>query len=109
MTFYPIVVLGKNENTVIVRPKERRDIINIKVPEGHILFLQLLEIDKWYPDTEYQVFIDGEFVYSYKREGRYLYDPPYVVKRELRIVGINNSNEELPMGVFIDGVVLIKK
>ena len=106
MNFYPITILGKNENSVNVKPGEVKDIIRIKVPKGYLLFVYSIEIDKWYPNARYEVWMDGELVYSYNREGRFNYDPPYVVKKELRIVGVNYSSEELPMGAFVDGVVM---
>jgi len=105
MKFYPLSLLGPNSRTITIDPKSQADIIRIKVPEGYTLYLYLLIIDKWYPDTEYVVYIDGEEVYRYRRQDKFVYDPPYIVKKELRVVGVNNSNEPLPFGVFVDGVI----
>ena len=107
MKYLPLTILGKTENSVFVRPNTQETIIELKVPKGHVAFLKLIEIDKYYPNTEYQLYIDGNYVMTYQREGKYEYDPPFVVKKSLRIVGVNYSSDTVPMGVFVDGIVVI--
>ena len=106
MKLYPLSVLTKTDVSKVIKKNSIDHLIDIKVPSNMKVYLQLLEIDAWYPNTEIVVYMDGEEIYRYTRSGRFVYDPPYIISKELRISVVNNSDEDKPFGVFVDGIVV---
>jgi len=102
---YPLSLIAKNEIYVIVPPNSTYEAFRFKVPRNSLFYLQVLKIDKWYPNTEILIYMDGELIYKYTRVGEYKYDPPYVIINEFKIVVRNMTNEEKPFGFFIDGLI----
>lgn len=90
-----------------IPPNSEDIIVNINVPDGYVLFVKGWAFT-WSPDTKYIVYVDGEKfdeidspVGSFENPQRFNKEDYILVRYNLRIVGVNNSDSQKPFEVLI--------
>lgn len=80
----------------------------LDIPPKYFGFLERVA-NRWYNDTYLDWKIDGKLIERVRREfaivGRepYILEPPFIIKKELRWLGKNDSSASVTLAVMCDG------
>jgi len=106
---YGLANLVKLHQIKVVEPGSSAVVWEFKIPREYILFINTIG-NNWFPNTRYELFIDGEKVETIEREipieDPLKLDPPMVAFYEVKVLVFNNDKISHAFEFFVDGFVI---